>query len=262
MIWIAVGLVVLMPSGVCWYLARRADLRVRLLRTTGPSTVAELVESRRESWAEGRRVFRQRCGVTGVVRSHEDGTLTSEHGRIECVWHKHKVTETFLKVRADAELHGWNPIEAGMTTVALQTTDAAFLLEDDTGRLVIRPAGHAVEGAEKAVDRYVAVPPAEGLTSVQEVLRYGERTHGHREEEWVVRAGTRLFVHGEVSAEAEEPLVISAPADGGPFVMSARSRDQLLREEDGRRRAFRALAGVFTATGAVLLAVGAVTAFY
>ncbi|KOX23653.1 hypothetical protein ADL05_02430 [Nocardiopsis sp. NRRL B-16309] len=251
-----VGLAV---AGLCGFLTRRAKTRIRAMESTETLAVAELGELHRAAvGAAGEGVFRQRCEVAGVVRPHRRGALSSELAKVSCVWHQHRVTREYEKVERDGD--GDRRTVTRNQVVARHTTDTAFFLEDDTGTLVVRPGGHDVENAEKVTDRF---RPHRGGGSVSigpVTLRSDGGTVGFKEEEWVLRPGTRLFVHGEAFDTADGRLEIGAPAEGGTFIMSTRSEAELLRGENGKLRGFGIATGAAALVGVVLLAIGAVSA--
>ncbi|WP_069811940.1 GIDE domain-containing protein [Streptomyces sp. TP-A0874] len=257
MVWIVAGLIALAAAGVCGYLTRRAHGRIRSMEATETLTTAELKELHRAAVeAAGEGVFRHRCEVVGVARPHRNGTLTSELEKVSCVWHKHKITRKYEETERNSD--GEERTVTKHEVVAEHTTETAFFLEDGTGKTVIRPAGHDIDRAEKALDRFRPHHGGGQLTIGPLTIGARGSTIGFKEEEWVVRPGTRLYVHGEASDASGGRLAVGAPAERGVFIMSTRSEAELLRGENNRLLGFGIASGTAAVAAAVLLVIGAV----
>lgn len=258
MAWFIGGLIGLAVAGLFGYLTWRAKTRIRAMEATETLTVAELKELHRAAVdAAGEGAFRHRCEVAGVVRPHKRGALSSELKKVSCVWHKHKVTRRYEYVDRDRD--GSRRTRTRNEVVAQNTSDTAFFLEDDTGKLVIRPAGHDVEHAEKVTDSF---RPHRGGGSVSIgplTLRSGGGTVGFKEEEWALRPGTRVYINGEASDISDGRLALSAPMEGGTFIMSTRSEAEMMHGENNKLLGFGIGSGVAALAGVVLLVVGIVT---
>lgn len=79
-------------------------------------------------------------------------------------------------------------------------------------------------------------------------------TIGFQHEEWVIRQGTRLYVHGEAS-DVTGAISFAAPGDGHDFIVSTRSEADVVG--DSERNARIALAGGVVAALAGLGLIGA-----
>jgi hypothetical protein len=144
-------------------------------------------------------------------------------------------------------------------------SEAGFVVDDGTGQVVVAPAGADVDHPEQVVDRFdrhdgSGSAGAGVLDSVlSAVLLSGDRsgTIGFETEEWIIRPGARLYVHGEVS-DASGRLRFAKP-DKGRYVISTRSEQEIVRGD--RRNAAIALgaAAVAAVAGVVLVVLGAVS---
>src|SRR5690606_35082777 len=88
------------------------------------------------------------------------------------------------------------------------------------------------------------------------VLRAGDRsgTIGFRYQEWVIRPGTRLYVHGEVSDATGEQAF--AKAEKGAYLISTRAEEELVQEA-GERAMWASIGSrVLAVIGIVLIVVG------
>ncbi|MDJ1134325.1 GIDE domain-containing protein [Streptomyces iconiensis] len=211
----------------------------------------------REAAAEsaGAGHFRYVSEVAGHARAHKDGALRSELQGVECVWHRHRITRKYEEIYRDGK--GNRRRRTRTEKVSEFSSSTAFFVEDATGKTVIRPGSREVTGAEKILDRFD--PHTGGRRGVRVGplrLGGGGGTVGFRREEWVVRPGSRFYVHGEASDEGGG-LSVGAPAEGGLFVMSVKSERELLKGENNKVLGFGVGTGVAALAGAVLLVVGA-----
>lgn len=257
---ILIGIAVLLVALVCGYAARRSSARADVMESTETLPVAELrTLHQAAAEAAGSGHFRHRCEVTGTARAHKNGTLTSELQKLDCVWHKHKVTRRTRERYRDS--NGHHRTRTQNRVVSEHSSSTAFFVQDDTGKMVIRPGNEDVAGAEKVLDRFDphsrSRGPSINIGSLHVGLGGGDRTVGYKREEWIVRPGSRFFVNGE-AADPDGTLAIGAPEDGGPFVLSAKSEKELLRDENNRVLGFGIGTGVAAVAGAALVVLGIV----
>ncbi|NLU66269.1 GIDE domain-containing protein [Streptomyces sp. HNM0574] len=239
---VLLGFAALVVAVVCGAVAVRSWLRARALQRCAVVPVGEL---RAESV--------QPCQIAGRAWPYGDGELTSPLTGLDAVWYRQRVTRRYEQTYRDSD--GNRKRRTRYETLAEESSTAPFRAGDATGSVLVRPGEHRVTGAEKVLDRFEPHPAEEPSAPRPGARR--ERTLGHRREEWIVRPGAPLFVHG-VCAEGEVTggdglLEIGAPAGGGTFVLSVRPKDQLLRA--GRRRAygFALTAATAALAGAALL---------
>ncbi|MFI7098212.1 GIDE domain-containing protein [Streptomyces sp. NPDC050161] len=240
MFWIA-GLIALVAAALCGFLHRVSRTRTRVMERTETLPVRDL-RALHEAAADaaGAGHFRYRCEVAGQARAHKDGALRSQIAELDCVWHRHKVTRKYEETYRDG--NGNRKRRTRTEVVSEHATSTAFFVEDATGKMVIRPGEHTVVGAEKVVDRFD--PHTAGGNSLSigplSLNLGGDGTIGFRHEEWIVRPGSRFFVHGE-AGDGGGRLAVGAPEEGGVFVMSVKPEEELLRGE--RRKALLLAAG-------------------
>ncbi|MFG3255356.1 GIDE domain-containing protein [Streptomyces sp. NPDC048172] len=253
MLWI--GLFALVVAVGCAYLARAAHLRARAMESTEAVSAAELRALRTAAVEAGSAgYFRYRCELTGQAAPHKNGALRSELEGLECVWHRHRITRKYEETYRDGK--GNRRRRTRTETMSEHSSPTAFFVQDATGRTVVRPGGAEVVGAEKVLDRF---DPHQGggggrlrIGPVSLDLGRREGTIGFQREEWIVRPGSRFYVHGE-AADADGRLAVTAPAEGGVFVMSVKSEAELLRGENTRVAGFGVAAGLAAVGGCVAL---------
>jgi hypothetical protein len=154
------------------------------------------------------------------------------------VWHRHKITRKYEEIYHDSK--GRRQRRTRTETLSDYTSTTAFFVEDATGKMVIRPGKHEVIGAEKILDRFDVHDGGGGnrleLGPLRLNLGRGDGTIGFKREEWVVRPGSRFYVHGE-----------AADANG---------RLAVLRSENNNVLGFGIGSGVAAVAGVVLLVIG------
>ncbi|MCB5908411.1 E3 ubiquitin ligase family protein [Streptomyces pinistramenti] len=252
MFWIP-GLIALAAAALCGFLHRVSRTRARVMERTETLPVHDLrALHAAAAEAAGAGHFRYRCEVAGLARPHKDGALRSQIAELDCVWHRHKVTRKYEETYRDSD--GNRRRRTRNDVVSQHTTSTAFFVEDATGKMVIRPGEHPVVGAEKVVDRFD--PHTSGGNRLEigplSLNLGGDGTIGFRHEEWIVRPGSRFFVHGE-AADGSGRLAVGAPAEGGVFVMSVKPEEELLRGERRKALLLGAGTGVLGLAGVVLL---------
>ncbi len=253
MIWIGVGGLVV--AVLCAYAVRVSHTRARAMESTETLPVADL-RALHEAAAEaaGPGHFRYRCEVAGQARPHKDGALRSELEGVDCVWHKHRITRKYEEVYRDGS--GNRRRRTSTDVLSEHSSSTAFFVADATGSMVVRPGEHEVIGAEKVLDRFDPHTGGGGrrlqIGPLSLDLGGGDGTIGYRREEWVVRLGSRFYVHGE-AADGDGRLAVGAPAEGGVFVMSVKSEEELLRGENNKVWAFGLGAGLAAVAGTVVL---------
>lgn len=255
MIWI--GLFLLVLAAVVGWRVRQINKRMNLLERTETVTIADLSAMQRAAAeAAGPGHFRLTCEVVGVARPHRNGLLTSQLKQIQCVWHRHKITRKYEEVGRDSQ--GRRTRETKHETVSSHVSATAFFVEDGTGKVVVRPEAARVVGAAKPLNTF---EPHEGGRGGGREIKVGPvrltggggsgGTVGYKREEWVLRAGRKLFVHGEAT-DANGYLEIGDPVEAGEFILSGKSEEELLRK-DSRELMIGGLLGAASLLGAIVL---------
>jgi len=224
---------------------RQDDARARMIGTERSTveTVRTLAGAAGE--AAGSGSYREVVELSGQVEVGPGGPLSSPETGTDCVWFRHLVQRRYRKRSNDGKATTSNATE----TVTSETSDAPFLLRDETGEILVRPGG-AVDGVRKALGEF---------RKTEASGRRREDTIGYEHEEWVLEAGTRLYAVGEV-ADEEGTLVLRNPP-GGTLLLSTRTEEELLADAAGSARNLRVLAGVIGVVAAALAVAGVVGLF-
>jgi len=224
--------------------------------TVGCADLASLRDAAVE--AAGPGAFNYVCEVTGETEAGDDGLLTSELSKTECIWHRHVVRRKYEDVTTDSQ--GRRQRTTRTETVAELTSSAQFHVRDSSGRVLVDPAGVVPDRAEQVVNRFEPRPP--GSSGAFNVSLFGitlsgnghDSTLGYEYEEWVVRPGRRLYVLGEASDRSGR-LVMGKPSKG-PYVLSTRSEEELVGHARTQQRLAAIGAALAGVAGVVLLVAG------
>lgn len=256
MIW--TGLFLLLVAGFCAWRARAVSRRMTSLEGTETVSVADLrAMQQAAAEAAGPGHFRYTCEVVGAARAHKNGLLKSQLEEIQCVWHRHKITRKYEEIRRGR--NGRRERTTKHETVSQHVSGTAFFVEDPSGKVVIRPESAEVVGAAKPLNKF---EPQQGGRSEVRVgpIRFsggGGGTIGFKYEEWVLREGRQLFVHGEAS-DVNGYLEIGKPVDSGEFIVSGKSEEELLRRDNKELMVSGGLAGLTLLAGVVLIVIALV----
>jgi E3 Ubiquitin ligase len=107
------------------------------------------------------------------------------------------------------------------------TSSEPFLVKDKSGTVVVTVDDADIDEAPKTFDRMEKDKDTDlgdgVLASVAEAFaNWNDDTIGIQREEWSLRPGQRLFVHGEVNDKAGR--LEFGKADGHPYLISTRTR--------------------------------------
>ena len=172
------------------------------------------------------------------------------------MWHRHEVTRRYRQVSTDAK--GNRTTSTSEEVVVENATQDSFQLRDASGTITVIPT-NIVDGAKKSVSEF-REPTAEPGSTMKlgpfEITVPGgdNDTIGYEYEEWILPAGTRLFVHGD-AADASGELVIGEPEGKAKLVISTHSETELLEDAASDARKLRIAAivsGAFALVCAIL----------
>lgn len=258
------GIVLLAVALGALLFARSQRARARAATATETLDCGDIEQLAQGVGAEvGAGSFRQRCEIVGQAGAGESGVLKAPHSDAEAVWHRSTVTHRYWEMEqrhTDGKTH-YDRVERE-ETVSDITSAAPFAVTDGTGQILVAPEGADVDAPERVVDRFeqqVGDGGPGGLLAgvLTGVLRSGSQsgTLGFRYEEWIIRPGARLYVHGEV-ADGTGRLTFAKPQKGR-FVISTRSEEEIVGDAQRYARWSAIGAGVAAVAGVALLVAGA-----
>ena len=176
---------------------RRRDLRHAMIGAS-TSEVRD-IEVEREALVELGTVggFRRISAVVGHAHPDDAGALRSPQTGTECVWYRR------VARRRTSQDGAWEMLDE-------ETSERPFVLVEETGNIAVDPRGTVVTAPEQVGGRDDWT--VDGLV---------------RREEWVVRPGTVLYVHGEAH-DRDGSLTLARPeSETDPFLVSTRASGAL-----------------------------------
>jgi hypothetical protein len=183
--------------------------------------------------------FARPCELVGSAGPGPHGELRSELSGAPCVWYRYEVRRRYWDTERDSD--GRRRRVQRTETVTELASAAAFTLADDAGTVLVDPTGGSVDKAERVLDRF---EPDESGDTI-----------GYEKEEWILRAGTRLYVLGEATDRSGD-LAVGKP-DKGLFIISTRSEAELTAGARRRQQIGMAVGAVALVAALVFLALGA-----
>lgn len=252
MMWLGVVLLVAGAAGF-WFAHRiRRDVHAMIAAETIP--VAEIVNYQRAAAeVSPPGSFRRVSEVIGAATPGPQGMLTAELSKVECVWHRHVVHRRYQKVSYDTNRR--RSVSEERDKVADFTSNALLGITDNTGFIQVDPNAATIDGAELIVDRFE--PRANQAATSFFGISFdfsSDDTIGYDYQEWIIRPGSQLFVHGEVSDRIGQLTFVKPEA--GPYVISTRSEEQFRKGRSLHQKgfAFGGAAGVLIGIALIVIA--------
>ncbi|MBN1525541.1 MAG: E3 ubiquitin ligase family protein [Spirochaetales bacterium] len=254
---------ILVAAGIGLVFARISQGN-KLMQIKGTQTVQtkELQELCADVAKEiGAGSFNQLAEVKG--KSTCQTPLTSELAKAACVYFSMRVSREYEETYWDTDSNGHRVqrTRRGSDTVANNTREIPFYIQDDTGTVRVNPE-RASFVAEKVFSHFepgeVSGPSLSfgGLTIALSGLggSAATRTLGYRYEEDIIPIGRDLYVLGEASDSGGE-LAIQKPTDKKQkFIISVKSEEELVRSATSAMTALL-VASAITATGGLAVIV-------
>ncbi len=247
-------------------LAEYQRTQLRQLKAAERSTTKELAayaESVSQALVEAGH-YSQIAEVSGIVRC--DTPLTSEVARQQCVYYDARVSREYEESRYRHHRRRRRQARAsrGSEVVSSNSQRVPFWVEDAAGRIYVDPTGARIEPVQIA-DRFEpAAPTGSGgsptigsfsitLHGAPAIVDEGRRTIGYRFREHAIPLDRRVYVLGEVT-DASGTLTIQKPSQKGNFVISLRSKEEIVRSVATRAQWITVAGAGSGATGLVVVA--------
>lgn len=169
-----------------------------------------------------------------------DQPIVAPYSASECVWYR--------SILEKEEKNSNN--NSSWKTVSDEKSEVPFYVEDDTGKVLIRPKGASVDPRHRNRDVHTGKPQRYGRLSLlgslggSMPLSTSLSTSRYRTTEWYLRPGDEIYVLGEATLRGDVVALEFAPVDPRS---GAHKRSLLIAAGDERRAANR------TAIIAVLL---------
>jgi hypothetical protein len=247
---IIIGIIAMGAAVVGFFLMRRTRSELHTMIGTETLSIPELEDLRRTSDELGARGgFRKITEVVGAAHPHPDGPLTSEISKTPCVWYRYRIDRQYEHVEyRDGKRHRSRRTEK----VAEFTSSTGYALIDEHGQTIgVDPTRAEPDGVEQTVDRFEPRQGGDnrvnlfGIELPSFFSSGNDSTIGFDYKEWLIRPGRRMYILGEAHDKIG-PLMMSHPENGGHYIISTRTEDELRASRVKRHK---------------LLAVGVIAAF-
>ena len=258
---IAGVVLLLVAAGALWFArSERAEARkVTATETLGCGELSTLSTS--VAGEVGGGSFRQRCEVVGKAEAGEAGVLKAPESGADAIWHRSVVTHKYWEMEERREENRTRHVRVEKEeTVSDIRSDTPFQVRDDSGAVLVSPAGADVDEPERVVDRFErheGERESVGEAVLDAFLRVGNETGtiGFKHEEWVIRPGARVYVHGEAT-DATGQVSFAKPSDDGDFIVSLRSEAEIVGDAERNAKIAAIAAAVAAVAGLALIAAG------
>nr|WP_042180357.1 E3 ubiquitin ligase family protein [Kibdelosporangium sp. MJ126-NF4]CEL14347.1 hypothetical protein [Kibdelosporangium sp. MJ126-NF4]CTQ88714.1 hypothetical protein [Kibdelosporangium sp. MJ126-NF4] len=237
MIYLGIGIVLILASLAGFWWMRRTRSELHTMIGTETLSIPQLEDLRRVSDELGAQGgFRKISEVVGTAHPSQEGPLISEISKTECVWYRYRIDRQYEHVEyRDGKRHRSKRTEK----VADHTSSHGYAVIDADGRTIgVDPYGTKPDGVEQTVNRFEPHHGGDGGGITLFGINLGgndSSTIGYEYQEWIIRTGRRLYILGEVHDKIG-PLVISRPEQGGHFIISTRTEDELRASRVQRHR--------------------------
>jgi hypothetical protein len=233
-VWIA-GAVLVVVAVLAFFGMRHTKSELHTMIGTQTWSIPELERFRGASnELGGHGHFRKVAEVVGAAHPRPEGLLKAELSKNECVWYRYRIDRRY-------EAHEYRDGEWRRRTrtekVAEHTSHEGYALIDPQGRTIgVDPNGTDPDAVEQSVDRFE--PHIDdgggmelfGIRLPRLLTGRNQSTIGYHCKEWIIRPGRQLYILGEVHDKIG-PLVIGKPGDGGHFLISTRTEDELRKHK-------------------------------
>jgi hypothetical protein len=249
---ILIGLVLIVAGVAGFFYMQHTKRELHAMTGTDTMTIPQLEDLRRISDDLGARGgFRKVAEVVGSVHPRPEGALVAEVTKSECVWYRYRIDRQYEHVEyRDGKRYRSKRTEK----VVEHTSSEGYALIDQQGRTIgVDPNGTSPDGVEQSVNRYEPHHGGGGrseLFGIRLPAALGggrDSTLGYEYKEWLIRPGRRLYILGEVHDKIG-PLVIGRPEQGGHFLISTRTEDELRADRVQRHK--------FLAVGVIVAVIG------
>lgn len=237
------ALVLLLAAGAGAVLGLRQRLWFRVLRGADVATPDELVVAARTG-----RLERRIRVVVGVADADGPAMVSTVNGE-PCVWHRHSVRHRQTRVRTDKR--GRIRRSTRVKRVADVSSSSTFSLAGSAARIDVLPANMLVHRPERRANRILPGIASAPIPAAADLFSGGAVRNTYHHREWIIRAGTPLYILGEVGGRAGR-VAVRRPAKG-LHLISTRTGPTLIRRARILMLAGFVAAGVGLVLGVALI---------
>lgn len=256
MFFVIIGGILLLAALVSWVSARSQANRAAILRTSRADRVADIVDLQARIATDiGGGAFREAVEVRGTPVPLGE-PLRAEFSGTPCLAYIATVTREWEETVTVSDGQGGKRTETrrGSDQVASNVRSLPFAIDDGSGRIEVQPEGAEVEYLQ-TVDRFEPGEAGGKSWTGAVVLGAGRRTLGYRYQERLLPLDRPLVVFGQAT-DSENRLRITRPEKKGLFLISTRSKEEIVRSAQGSARGLSIAALVMAILGAAGVTLG------
>ena len=232
-----VGIVLCLVGGFLVFSYFKQKKKMEAISGVETTTAAAITEIWQGVSGEiGTGSFEELAEVKGVLECEQP--IESEIDKQPCVYYSMQVQRKWEEeyYENDSEGNRQRKTRQRSDTVSSNSRSVPFLVRDDTGTVKVNPTDADI-GGERIVDRFEPESAVSGGTisfgnfsfSMGSVGRSGgRRTLGYQFTETILPLNRRVYVLGTASDSSGE-LIIQKPREKGPFIISMKSEEELLK---------------------------------
>jgi hypothetical protein len=243
---IVIGVILLLIGIGLAFGYRSAKAKILDMAGTETLTAASLKETADAVAKEiGEGSFNQLCEVKGIVTCNLP--LTSALTKTSCVYYTSNVTEEYEETyyERDAQGRDQRRTRTKTHTISSSSQQTEFFIEDQTGKIQIKP-----EGADwdpiSTMDEVQQSVPSQMFTNT--------RYLGTRYRETAIPVGKLAYILGQ--ARDAGGLSVRKPEGKKRFIISLKSEEELTAEVQGSLRYYKVGAMICGALGVALVLYG------
>lgn len=244
-----IGILLLLAAAICLWVWRGRRARLTAIGATETYTASLLSDIHRQVvMAVGADALAQRCEVAGAVEV--DAPLLGKVSGKMCVAYSFTVNREYEEPVTETDSQGRTQTRVQRGSESLESGDvrAPFYVRDDTGRVLVDPAGAEIDWQ----------PTADVFEQAHDPGLARRRTLGIRRTEKALLVGERVYVLGHVVDRGGQPAIARGPA-GDRMIISRKSERQLIIETERSARNLLIAASVCGGLGLVALVWGILT---
>jgi hypothetical protein len=257
--------VLLIVGAVILYFVSRSNARLAMAAGTAELTAVGDLQTvyRGVSGEVGIGLFTQQVGLQGRIECEQP--LASELAGVACVAYRFRVERRWEEDYEERDSEGQvrRGTRSGSDTVASNERSVPFWLNDGSARLPVTPDGAKID-MEKVHDRFEPGNPGKRLQHGSLQIDLGNvavdrrRIIGYHYAEEVLPLGRTVYILGAASDAAGTLGIARDQEEKAPFVISFKTREQLIKSSRQTALFTRYAAYACAAIGAILAIVGAV----
>ena len=243
MFFLFIGLGFFVAGIILFFQWQKTIKKIHGIKDTDTSTVAQLQEMSNAIAQELGTVgaFKEQVEVKGIITSNNP--LIAELSQRPCIYTKMRVIEKYEEIyyETDEEGNRQRRTRQGSTTLADNTLQISFQLDDGTGKIQVNPNEAEIEAIE-VVNSYELYQNQSSLSlgafnlnlSISSPNSANKRILGHQYNEWILPVDSKIYLLGEIT-DSDGHLLIHKPIDkNNRFLITYKSEEELLQSKESQ----------------------------